>query len=47
MAERDGYFYGRGTADMRGFIACVLAMVPIIAERGLSGPIHLAFSYDE
>ena len=47
MAERDGQSYGRGTADMKGFIACVLAMVPIIAERDLPGPIHLAFSYDE
>ena len=47
MARRDGRFYGRGTADMKGFIACVLALVPIIAERGLPGPIHLAFSDDE
>ncbi len=44
MAERNGRFYGRGTTDIKGFIACVLAMVPIIAERDLPGPIHLAFS---
>ena len=47
MIERDGRLYGRGTADMKGFIACALAMVPVIAARDLPGPIHLAFSYDE
>lgn len=47
MTERDGRLYGRGTADMKGFIACALAMVPVIAARDLPGPIHLAFSYDE
>ena len=47
MTERDGRLFGRGTADMKGFIACALAMVPLIAERDLPGPVHLAFSYDE
>ena len=47
MVEKDGLLYGRGTSDMKGFIACVLALVPEIMERGLKTPLHLAFSYDE
>lgn len=47
LSERDGRLYGRGTADMKGFIACVLAAVPSLLERPLHTPIHLAFSYDE
>jgi acetylornithine deacetylase len=39
--------YGRGTADMKGFIASVLAAVPEFLERPLKVPVHLAFSYDE
>lgn len=38
---------GRGAADMKGFIAAVLAMVPDFVEAGLKTPVHLAFSYDE
>ena len=38
---------GRGTTDMKGFLACVLAAVPAFAARKLKTPIHLAFSYDE
>ncbi|WP_417319117.1 acetylornithine deacetylase [Emcibacter sp.] len=47
MTERDGKLYGRGTSDMKGFIACVLAAVPAFAGSNLKEPIHLAFSYDE
>ncbi|MBR8459524.1 acetylornithine deacetylase [Burkholderia dolosa] len=47
LTERDGRLYGRGTADMKGFIASVLAAVPTFAARPLSMPVHLAFSYDE
>ncbi len=47
MVEKDGKLYGRGTCDMKGFIACVLARVPEFMERGLKTPLHLAFSYDE
>ncbi|RUX25818.1 acetylornithine deacetylase [Mesorhizobium sp. M7A.F.Ca.US.011.01.1.1] len=39
--------YGRGTTDMKGFLAAVLAAVPALAGLGLARPIHLAFSYDE
>jgi len=38
---------GRGTTDMKGFIASVLAMLPQAITASLSQPIHLAFSYDE
>ncbi|RUU81203.1 MULTISPECIES: acetylornithine deacetylase [unclassified Mesorhizobium] len=39
--------YGRGTTDMKGFLAAVLAAVPALARLRLARPIHLAFSYDE
>jgi len=39
--------YGRGTTDMKGFLAAVLAVVPALAKLRLARPIHLAFSYDE
>jgi len=47
LAERDGCLYGRGTADMKGFLACVLAAVPDLLRRQLAIPVHIAFSYDE
>jgi acetylornithine deacetylase len=47
MAERDGHLYGRGTCDMKGFIAVVLAAVPSLAKARLNRPIHLGFTYDE
>ncbi|MDX8520259.1 acetylornithine deacetylase [Mesorhizobium dulcispinae] len=39
--------YGRGTTDMKGFLAAALAAVPILAGLRLARPVHLAFSYDE
>jgi len=39
--------YGRGTTDMKGFLACALAALPKLATSNLSRPVHLAFSYDE
>jgi acetylornithine deacetylase len=47
LVEKEGRLYGRGTCDMKGFLACVLAIVPEIARRGLKAPLHLAFTYDE
>jgi acetylornithine deacetylase len=47
LAERDGRLYGRGAADMKGFLACCLAAVPDMAARPQARPLHLAFSYDE
>jgi acetylornithine deacetylase len=47
VVERDGRLYGRGTADMKSFIAIVLARAPAFLRRGLATPIHLALSYDE
>ena len=39
--------YGRGTTDMKGFLACALATLPKFASLQLQRPVHLAFSYDE
>lgn len=47
VTETDGKLYGRGTSDMKSFIALVLAKLPSALERGLETPLHLAFSYDE
>ncbi|KPA81690.1 glutamamyl carboxypeptidase putativemetallo-peptidase Clan MH Family M18 [Leptomonas pyrrhocoris] len=47
LTERDGKLYGRGTADMKGFLAVVLALVPTFLSMKRAKPIHLAFSYDE
>lgn len=47
LTARDGRLHGRGTCDMKGFIACVLALVPAFVKAPLAVPLHLAFSYDE
>ena len=47
LTEREGRLYGRGTADMKGYIASVLAAVPAFLAEPLTMPVHLAFSYDE
>ncbi len=45
--EKNAKLFGRGTADMKGFIGSVLAVVPTLTKRNLSIPVHLAFTYDE
>jgi acetylornithine deacetylase len=47
LTERGHRLYGRGTSDMKGFLACALALVPEFAAADLKTPIHLAISYDE
>jgi acetylornithine deacetylase len=47
LTERDGQLFGRGTADMKGFIGVALALVPEFLKLQLRVPIHLAFSCDE
>lgn len=47
MVEKEGKLFGRGTCDMKGFLACVLAKVPDYRALALKTPIHIVFSYDE
>jgi acetylornithine deacetylase len=47
LTERDGKLYGRGSCDMKGFVALSLWAVPQYLKRGLKEPVHLAISYDE
>jgi acetylornithine deacetylase len=47
LTERDGRLYGRGTCDMKGFIAAAVAMASVFAGRRLTRPLHFAFTHDE
>jgi acetylornithine deacetylase len=43
----DGRHYGRGTCDMKAFIALALGAAPLFAKATLKRPVHFAFTYDE
>lgn len=47
LTEEAGRLYGRGTADMKGFVACAIAAMLKAAPRPLATPLHLALSHDE
>jgi acetylornithine deacetylase len=47
LTEKEGLYYGRGTSDMKSFLALSLALVPELLARPLKKPFYLAFSYDE
>ena len=44
---KDGKLYGRGSCDMKGFIACTLAYAPIFSSSNLDRDIHFSFTFDE
>jgi len=47
LIEKEGKLYARGSADMKGFLACCLACVPDMLAANLLKPIYFAFSFDE
>lgn len=47
MVQIEDRLYGRGTSDMKGFLAACLAAIPRLQAMPLARPLHLAFSYDE
>lgn len=47
MEERDGLLFGRGTCDMKGFIAAAMGIAPLLSQTELRRPVHFAFTHDE
>lgn len=47
LVEKNGKLYARGSADMKGYLACCLAAMPTMLKANLKKPIYFAFSYDE
>jgi acetylornithine deacetylase len=44
---QDGRLYGRGSADMKGYLGVLLSLAPELTQAQLAEPVHLAFSFDE
>ena len=47
LSRKNNRLYGRGSVDMKGYIACVLAAVPLWQTAKLKRPIHIALTFDE
>ena len=47
MEERDGKLFGRGTCDMKGFVACALTLADALSGKELKRPLHFSFTHDE
>ncbi|SHH10096.1 acetylornithine deacetylase [Cognatishimia maritima] len=47
LTERDGKLFGRGSCDMKGFVALSLATVPYALKAGIARPLQIALSFDE
>ena len=47
LTKKDNLLYGRGTCDMKGFIAATLAAAESLKNRKLNLPVHFSFTYDE
>lgn len=47
LTREGARLFGRGTTDMKGFLACMLSAAARLEPQGLARPLHLAFSYDE
>jgi acetylornithine deacetylase len=47
LTDRNGRLLGRGSADMKGFIACIIESIPLFTAQSLKTPIHIALSYNE
>lgn len=47
LTRKDNKLYGRGSVDMKGFLACALATVPHWKDANLQRPVHIAFTFDE
>ena len=47
LTRTEDRLYGRGTTDMKGFLACMLHAADLAADKTLNAPLKLVFSYDE
>ena len=47
LVKKNGKLFARGSADMKGYLACCLATLPTLIKADLKKPIYFAFSYDE